>query len=118
MAKPKTRSRIGTNPLDAVLAPTPKEAPRPKAAKAPKTPSERLKSKGKVRATFHLPADLFDEVRDCVVHLQGDPAYLRLATFAESAIRAELEKMKRKYNDGKPFKKRRHELVGGRPIGT
>lgn len=126
--KPKHRPSIGEDPLDALvplrravvqaaskasrrdLAPygtTPKPEPPPKRQR----PS-------KVRATFHLPTDLFDEARDAVVALSGPPARLTLAAMAEAALRRELERMKKMHNNGKPFPKREGELKGGRPIGS
>ena len=70
----------------------------------------------KVRATFHLPADLFEECWNAVVALSGPPLRLTLAAFAENALRDELERMQKQQNKGKPFPKRAGELRGGRPI--
>lgn len=69
------------------------------------------------RATFHLPNDLLEEARDVVVALSGPPLRLTLAAFAENALRSEIARMKRKYNDGKPFPRRRGTVRVGRPIG-
>jgi hypothetical protein len=72
----------------------------------------------KVRATFHLPAQLFDECRDAVVYLSGPPVRLTLAALAEEALGRELARLKRKHNSSKRFPRRVGELRGGRPIGT
>lgn len=72
--------------------------------------------KVKVRATFHLPAELFEEARDAVVFLSGPPNRLTLAAFAESAISRELKRLKKLHNNGEPFPKRQEDLKGGRPI--
>lgn len=108
----KAHSRIGDNPLDAIL-PTgkPEKASRPLAVVEKERPS-------KVRATFHLPVDLFEGVRDAVVHLSGPPHRLTLAAFAEAALRHELERLQKAENKGKPFPKREWDLRGGRPIGS
>lgn len=70
----------------------------------------------KVRATFHLPADIFEEARDAVVYLSGPPVRLTLAALAESAIRRELNRLRKLHNDGEPFPRRQEDLKGGRPI--
>jgi len=70
----------------------------------------------KVRATFHVPADLFEECRNAVVFLSGPPERLTLAELAENALRRELERLSRRHNAGKAFPQRRSELTGGRPI--
>jgi hypothetical protein len=73
---------------------------------------------GKVRATLYLPSDILDEARNAVVFLAGPPARLTLTKLAESALRAELERLKERYNDGNEFPARDEELRGGRPIAA
>lgn len=73
--------------------------------------------RNKVRATFHLPAELLEECRDAVVHLSGPPVRLTLAALAQQALVRELARLRRKYEAGKRFPKRQSELRGGRPIG-
>ncbi len=72
----------------------------------------------KVRATLYLPETLLDEARDAAVHLAGFPARLTLTKLAEYAFRAELERLKRLYNDGRDFPPRDADLRGGRPIAA
>jgi len=72
----------------------------------------------KVRATIYLPRDLLDEARDATVHLAGYPARLTLTALAEKAFRAELFRLKERYNDGKDFPPRDGQLRGGRPIAA
>lgn len=108
----KSRSRIGANPLDAVLSSKPAKKAKPLAV------VEEPKRAAKVRATFHLSEDLFEAVRDAVVSLSGPPHRLTLASFAETALRRELERLQKAENKGKPFPKRESELRGGRPIGS
>lgn len=123
MAKSKKRQTIGENPLDAII-------PGKKAVKASKrglataeeTKSDLAKDKPpkpvKVRATFHIPADLLEEARNTVVALSGPPARLTLAKLAETALRAELDRLKAEYNKGKDFPQREADLEGGRPVGS
>jgi hypothetical protein len=70
----------------------------------------------KVRATFHISAELIDELRDVVVALSGPPDRLTLSDLAESALRREADRLKRLHRQGKEFDKRAGELRGGRPI--
>ena len=72
----------------------------------------------KVRATFHLPADLVDECRNAVVWLAGPQERLTMARLAENALRSELERLREKHTNGEPFPERTEELRGGRPIGS
>lgn len=117
MMNTKHRPTIGENPLDSIL---PVKAATKVSRKGPSvagTAAAERKSV-KVRATFHLPMDLFEECRDVVVHLSGPPVRLTLSQFAENGLRREVERLKRGRNRGKDFPKRESELRGGRPIGS
>src|SRR5690349_4560832 len=70
----------------------------------------------KARATFHISAELLDELRDVVVALSGPPDRLTLSDLAEGALRREVGRLKRVHKKGKSFAKRRSELKSGRPI--
>lgn len=107
------RKTIGDNPLDAIIPPTP-PVPAPSApAKQPPQPQR------KVRATFHIPEELLEAARDCVVALSGPPHRLTLADLAANALQAEVERLTAAYNDGQPFPVREDgALRGGRPIGS
>jgi len=72
----------------------------------------------KVRATLYLPEHLLDEARDAAVYLAGYPARLTLTQIAENAFRAELDRLKLLYNDGRSFPPRDADLRGGRPIAA
>ena len=72
----------------------------------------------KVRATLYLSAEVINEARNAAVYLAGYPARLTLTKLAESALRAELERLKEKYNGGADFPERDEELQGGRPIAA
>jgi hypothetical protein len=70
----------------------------------------------KVRATFHVPAALVEDARSAVIALAGPPLRLTLAALVESALRRELDRLKKAHNDGKPWPPVTERLVGGRPI--
>lgn len=122
MARPTATKRrtIGDNPLDALLPPPPTKEAAPGAAGTAEStaPPSRRGRVSKVRATFHLPTDLVNEIKDVVVALSGPPLRLTLASLAEGALRSEIERLKREHNKGRPFPRRDGELRGGRPIGS
>ena len=73
----------------------------------------------KVRATFHISADLLNEVRNAVVALSGPPHRLTMAQFAEEALREKLDQLRDDQSGrmrGRDFPQRESELRGGRPI--
>jgi hypothetical protein len=72
----------------------------------------------KVRATLYLSAEVLNEARNAAVHLAGYPARLTLTKLAEHALRAELARLKDKYNGGADFPERGEDLKGGRPIAA
>ncbi len=72
----------------------------------------------KIRATLYLPAELLDEARNAAVYLAGYPLRLTLAKLAERALKAELQRLKEQYNEGRDFPPRTEELRGGRPIAA
>ena len=79
---------------------------------------ERHHSSSKVRATLYLSADVLDQARNAAVHLAGYPARLTLAKLADTALRAELQRLKLQYNHGQDFPPRDADLQGGRPIAA
>jgi len=112
------RKTIGANPLDAVL-PSAMEptVPAPTRQTEP-IPVTMAEAGRKVRATFHVPAGLLEEMRDAVVALSGPPVRLTLARLAEDALREHVESLKRAHNSGRAFPTRDRNLQGGRPIGS
>jgi len=72
----------------------------------------------KIRATLYLPYELLEEARDAAVHLAGFPVRLTLTKLAEDALRAELQRLKDRYNAGRDFPPRAEDLRGGRPIAA
>jgi hypothetical protein len=71
-----------------------------------------------VRATYHLPEDLVESLRNATLHLAGPPTYLTLSSIVETALYNELERMQKAFHKGKPFPQRPHDLRGGRPVGS
>lgn len=111
---PKAAERpAASEPAEATPAPTVK-------AKRRSEPAKDGQGRGgtKVRATVHLPSELFDQVRDAVVALSGPPLRMTLAGFAEAAFQAELKRLEKAHHDGKRFPERQEPLKGGRPIGS
>ena len=82
------------------------------------TPAAGKPESPKVRATLYISADLLDEARNAVFHLAGYPARQTLTKLAESALRAELTRLKEVFNGGQDFPPRTEELKGGRPIAA
>ena len=72
----------------------------------------------KVRATLYLSAEVINEARNAAVYLAGYPARRTLTKLAENALRAELSRLKDKYNGGADFPERGEDLKGGRPIAA
>jgi len=66
---------------------------------------------------LHL-GDILEEARNAAVHLAGNPLRMTLAKLADAALRAELDRLKREFNDGKDFPQREDDLRGGRPIAA
>lgn len=117
----KRRQTIGNDPLEAYV-PAKRDTRKPEretehtAQEAKPAVSARPRSGAKVRATFHVSAELLEEARNAVVYLAGPPMRLTLADLAETALKKELERLRKAHNSGKAFPARNGELKGGRPI--
>jgi hypothetical protein len=116
--KAAAKSRIGEDPFDQLVTAKPSRAAGKVARSKIREVEPAARPSRKVRATIHLPADLFDQVRDAVVACSGPPLRLTLAGFAEQALRHELERLEKKQNEGKAFPRRQGELRGGRPLSA
>ena len=57
----------------------------------------------RVRASFSLPPEVLDAVRDAAAHLSSGPGRMTLADLAEQALRAEVERLAAAHNRGRPF---------------
>jgi hypothetical protein len=110
----KRRTGLGVNPLDALLDVDGPE-PEPGRAEAEEPVEDHPR---KVRATYHLPEEVVEGLRDTAMHLAGPPEYLTLSGLVEGALRKELERLQKKHNQGQPFPRRPHDLRGGRPVGS
>jgi hypothetical protein len=124
---------IGANPLDAIVpqdgnktrkvskvrkvAVAGKVASPRKAVESEPTPATARTAQA-IKATFNLPPPLVDEARAAVVALSAPPLRLTLAALVEKALRAELDRLEKDYNRGKPFPPLAEKLRGGRPIGS
>lgn len=117
----KRRATIGNDPLEAYV-PAKRDSHKAEgetdlAARGMKSAvSAKPRAGAKVRATFHVSAELLEEARNAVVYLAGPPTRLTLADLAEAALKRELERLKKAHNSGKEFPARNGELKGGRPI--
>jgi hypothetical protein len=86
--------------------------------KGPRPPSrDRRPTQG--RATFHLPADLLNDMRNAVVALSAPPHRLTMSKLAENALHRELDRLRNELaggKQGKPFGQRADDVTKGRPI--
>jgi len=57
----------------------------------------------RVRASFSIPPEVLDAVRDAAAHLSADSGRLTPAQLAERALRAEVERLAAEHNRGRPF---------------
>ena len=70
----------------------------------------------KMKLTVLVPKEIAAMARDAVLALSGPPARLTLACLAENALRNEIERLQKRYHQGKPFPSYKGVLRGGRPI--
>jgi hypothetical protein len=114
----KRRPTIGDDPLAALIpAKASKPPSRGKAAPKPDAKSPRPSAGRKTdRVTYNVQVDLIAETRNAVLSLGGHPLRLTLAALVESALRRELERLRKAHNGGKPFKGPGTALKGGRPL--
>lgn len=61
----------------------------------------------KDRMAFQLPAKLCERARNAVSHLAGTPGHTTLSQLCEQGLTRGVERLERKFNDGKPFPRRR-----------
>ena len=112
----KRRPTIGEDPLDAVLGGTSGKMTSTRSQSPVRPAAERKKEPGrkdrKLRYTFHVSEALVEECRDAVFWTPGET----LAAMCDRGLRRELAALEKK--NGGPFKKRKADLKGGRPIGS
>lgn len=91
----KTKTRAKRKAKKPAAARRKKPAPTPAPAKVSTT--------GRVRKTFHLDEDLVERLDAAVAACRGAPAYLDLATFAETHLARGVRELERKLNGGRRF---------------
>lgn len=121
-----TKSRLGANPLDALLGATEAgnveaaakasrkglraEPPRPREEAEDRVP----RAKRVATLSAQLPRELVEELRDAVVFLErkrllegtrpeGDRPYWVVAGIVEKAVGDELARLRKRYNGGETF---------------
>jgi hypothetical protein len=57
----------------------------------------------RVRASFSIPPEVLDAVRDAAAHVSADAGRLTPAQLAERALRAEVDRLAAEHNHGRPF---------------
>lgn len=72
----------------------------------------------RVTQTFHVDVAQLEELRDAVVYLSGPPVRLTITAFVRQAFEAELDRLRKAHNKGKPFPPRGGDVRRGRPVGA
>lgn len=70
----------------------------------------------KTRFTAHITSKLLSEARGAVHSLADLPVRLTLSELVETAMRRELQRLRKRHNRGQPFARRRSKLRPGRPL--
>jgi hypothetical protein len=93
--------------------------PAPTAARpARATPAKKAGTKYPPKVTFYQDADDTARVRAAILHTMVDEGSRNLSQFVNAAVMAEVERLERKYNNGKPWPAvRSGEMPQGRPMG-
>lgn len=68
----------------------------------------------KVRASFQLPPEVLDAVRDATSYLSDPPLRMTMTALAERALRAEVERLAQEHHQGRPFPRRARPDAPGR----
>jgi hypothetical protein len=83
--------------------------PAPRPATKPNTPKE--------RRPFYISRDVIEEARGAVEALLGTEHRISLNLLAENALKRELKRLAKAYNDGEPFHPPARQLPVGRQMG-
>lgn len=86
------------------------------AQSAPSAPQEAPRATF-VRASFYLPSDMIEGLRDAVDALSGPPHRLTLNGLARDVLARALADLQREHNGGEPFPERPAHLRPGRVRG-
>ena len=70
----------------------------------------------KLRATYYISKDVAYRARNAAVALMGPPSFETLAAIVERGVAAEVQRLEKSHNKGKPFPTRAAELKGGRKL--
>ncbi len=133
------RPAIGTNPLDQIMPPRPEphaaeavpatgerdaddgQRPAPVSeSTAPRALPRRTEDRSRKthRLTVKVSDQMVEELRDAVMFLHTQGVHTTLVGLIESAVDAELRRIKRKYNEGQDLPSRGADLPVGRPISA
>ena len=96
----RRRPTLGSDPFDALVPETP----------PPSSQQKRKAKVQKIRATFHLPMELFERARDAVYWTPS----VTLSSLCEAGLRSEIVNLERQR--GEAFPKRAGDLKAGRPV--
>ncbi|MDQ4504416.1 hypothetical protein [Sinomonas sp. ASV322] len=120
---PRRSSLAGSSPIAPPAAPQPvAEPPTPTAAASepadPGRQSARAKTKYPPKTSFYQEPEDTDRMRAALLHTLVTEGSRSLSKFINDAVMAEVERLERKYNHGKPFPPvKARELPQGRPMG-
>lgn len=80
--------------------------------------TEQAQGAKRTRLTVKVPDEMVEELRDAVMFLHTRGVHTTLVGLIESAVDAELKRIKRKYNEGQDLPARGAEIPVGRPISA
>lgn len=126
---PRRSSLAGSSPIAPPAAPEPAAEQRTRAAAAPApaaqtdaAPAEKpapAKPKYPPKTSFYQDTEDADRMRAAIFYTLTTEGKRTLSEFINDAVKTEVERLERKYNDGKPFPPvKARELPQGRPMGT
>jgi len=68
------------------------------------------------KLSVQVSAECGEEARDAVIFLRTQGIHTTLSGFVEKAIKAEIERLRKTYNEGQRLPRRKTELGPGRPL--
>lgn len=80
--------------------------------------AEKTSAPKRTRLTVKVADEMVEELRDAVMFLHTRGVHTTLVGLIESAVDAELKRIKRKYNEGQDLPARGAEIPVGRPISA
>lgn len=88
----------------------------PRVSKAADSESRLLQKPKRSVAAFDIPWTLLEQARDCVVALSGPPEHLTMSGLVVAALEREIVRLQKRYNMGRPFRRRTKPVRTGRPV--